>query len=134
MSRWIVFDQETFKRVRRQLPRENLFEHGARNAVEYATDRQETMVAVLALGSRKEAGVAIFRPSLGNQFAAAVGPQLAKAKQPGREGADSELRRAQEAQVRAGGLLGLRDEAYYEEQPKPPRKQSWWRRFWPEED
>jgi hypothetical protein len=134
MSRWIVFDQETFKRVRGQLPRESLFEHGARNAVEYATDRQETVVAVLALGSRKEAGVAIFRPALENHFATVVGSKRVGAKQPGREDADPESQRAQEAQVRAGGLLGLRDEAFYEEQPKPPRKQPWWRRFWPEED
>lgn len=127
MPRWIVFDHETFTQVRRQFPRENLFEHGARNAVEYATDRQETVVTVLALGSRKQAGVAVFRPAAGNRLATAA-PKLVEAV---RQRFSS---KPQEAQVRAGGLLGLRDETFFEDQPKPQRKQAWWRRFWPEED
>lgn len=139
MPRWIVFDQETFAQVRRQFPRENLFEHGARNAVQYATDRDETVVAVLALGRKKEAGVVVFRPAAGkeqtsNRFARSAKPMFAETKQPASEGVAPRSRPEQEPQVRAGGLLGLRDEDFYEEEPKPQRKQAWWRRFWPEDD
>jgi hypothetical protein len=142
MPRWIVFDPGTLAQVRRQFPRENLFEHGARNAVEYATDRQETVVAVLAIGRKKEAGVVVFRPAerdqqLSNRVATAAKPKLAETRQPPSEGAARRSPRAQEPpepQFRAGGLLGLRDEDFYEEEPKPLRKTSWWRRFWPEDD
>jgi hypothetical protein len=36
--------------------------------------------------------------------------------------------------VRAGGFLGLHDEPVFEEEPQIPKKQSWWRKFWPEEE
>jgi len=139
MPRWIVFDQETFAQVRRQFPRENLFEHGARNAVQYATDRDETVVAVLALGRKKEAGVVVFRPAVGKEqtskrFPRTAKPMFEETRQPASEGVAPRSRREQEPQVRAGGLLGLRDEDFYEEEPKPQRKQAWWRRFWPEDD
>jgi hypothetical protein len=39
-----------------------------------------------------------------------------------------------EAATMAGGFLGLRDEAVFEDEPAPRKKQSWWRKFWPEDE
>jgi hypothetical protein len=35
--------------------------------------------------------------------------------------------------IRAGGFLGLRDEAVFEEEQKPPEKRGWWNKFWNED-
>lgn len=48
-------------------------------------------------------------------------------EQPGKSIKNTEFR------IRAGGFLGLRDEAVFEEEEKPLTKQSWWRKFWDEE-
>jgi hypothetical protein len=36
--------------------------------------------------------------------------------------------------TRAGGFLGLRDEAFFEEEPKPDEKKAWWKKFWPDDE
>jgi hypothetical protein len=36
------------------------------------------------------------------------------------------------ARTRPGGLLGLRDEAVFDEEAKLPEKRGWWKRFWDE--
>ena len=36
MARWLTFDRNTASALRKQLPREQVFEHGSNSAVEYA--------------------------------------------------------------------------------------------------
>lgn len=141
MPRWIVFDQGTFAKLRRQFPREHVFEHGARNAVAYALDRPETTVAVLAPGPDEKAGVAVFRRGMARKITpqqklvtATPKPKPAAEKAPVKERADNLPRSTPHSQVRAGGLLGLRDETVFEDEPKPQRGKKWWRRFWPEDE
>jgi len=36
--------------------------------------------------------------------------------------------------IRAGGILGTRDELVFEDEPVAKSKRNWWQRFWEEDD
>jgi hypothetical protein len=61
MARWLTFDRNTASALRKQLPREQIFEHGARNAVEYASGSNQNLVTLLPTGSTSEVAIAVFR-------------------------------------------------------------------------
>jgi hypothetical protein len=125
MARWIAFDQETTTALRHQLPQQQIFEHGAPNAVEYAVSGPETLVALIPVHSTGDAGVAIFR-------------RRHKTQQPvpAKQGATGKfiLPQVKSPAVRAGGFLGLRDEPIFEEDQRSEEKKNWWQRFWDEDE
>jgi hypothetical protein len=61
MARWLTFDRNTASALRKQLPGEQVFEHGARNAVEYASGSNQNLVTLLPTGSSSEVAIAVFR-------------------------------------------------------------------------
>lgn len=61
MARWLTFDRKTASTLRKQLPREQVFEHGAHSAVEYASGTQQDLVTLLPTGSTGEVAIAVFR-------------------------------------------------------------------------
>ena len=61
MARWLTFDRTTASTLRKQLPREQVFEHGAHSAVEYAHGTQQDLVTLLPTGSTGEVAIAVFR-------------------------------------------------------------------------
>jgi hypothetical protein len=134
MPRFLTFDQKTASTLRQRLSKQQVFEHAAKGAVDYALGSEKTLVTVIPTGAAREAAIAVFRR-----------PRLAKPVQPveKRVPAAVEMRKpaasvplvTKESTVRAGGFLGLRDEAVFEEdQPVVKKKQSWWRHFWPEDE
>ena len=136
MPRFLTFDEKTASRLREQVPRQQVFEHGAAGAVDYALGSEKTLVTVMPTGEAREAAIAVFRRP---KAARPVQPILAVAK----PAAPVEMRKPpasvqppkKDVAMRAGGFLGLRDEAVFdEEEPIVRKKQSWWRRFWPEEE
>lgn len=134
MPRYLTFDQKTASALRRQIPEEQVFEHGATGAVEYALGADRTMVAVMPTGAEREAAVAVFRrPRQMAKPAPAV--ETRKPVASVSSGASLQPPNKNNVATRAGGFLGLRDEAFFEEdQPAAPRKQSWWRKLWPEDE
>jgi len=36
--------------------------------------------------------------------------------------------------IRAGGFLGLSDEAAFDDEPQVQQKKSWWKRFWEDDE
>lgn len=145
MPRWIAFDQTTLARLRGQFPREPVFEHGARDIVDYAATGPETLVAVLPLGPGNEAALAVFRRGAArtkialpfqrtraeSRPAAPISPSRPTETRTTRreEGHDHDPPR-----LRAGGMLGLRDEAVFEDEPRPQKKKTWWQRWWADDD
>jgi len=90
MARWLTFDRKTASTLRKQLPREQVFEHGSRNAVEYASVSNQNLVTLLPTGSSGEVAIAVFRqPAARTASSAAPAPKpvlvekLAYAAQPG---------------------------------------------------
>lgn len=90
MARWLTFDGKTASTLRKQLPREQVFEHGAHNAVEYASGSKQNLVTLLPTGSSGEVAIAVFRQSAArtaSSVAPAPRPVLvekpASASQPG---------------------------------------------------
>lgn len=161
MPRYLTFDEKTASALRRQIPEEQVFEHGASGAVEYALGSDKTMVTVMPTGAQREAAVAVFRRPKPETKPAPT-PQHAKITRAGDPASPVEPQRPaasahppveakkpvasvqppaiqpparKEASTRAGGVLGLRDEAVFEEdEPAPRKKQSWWRKLWPEDE
>jgi hypothetical protein len=81
MARWLTFDRNTASTLRKQLPREQVFEHGAGSAVEYASDSNRDLVTLLPTGSSGEVAIAVFRqPS--SKAAAAPKPVLVEKPAP----------------------------------------------------
>jgi hypothetical protein len=122
MARWIAFDQQTSSLLRSMLAQGTRIETLLRGPVDYALARPSAVVTVLP-ASGGAAGIAVFRPS---RHVAVTLPQSAvrQCALPPRASQRSEG-------TRAGGFLGLSDEAVFEEdRPKP--KQGWWRKFWEE--
>ncbi len=75
MARWLTFDRNTASALRKQLPREQVFEHGARNAVEYASGSNQNLVTLLPTGSSSEVAIAVFRqPAAKAGVCAQAGP------------------------------------------------------------
>ena len=129
MPRYLTFDEKTASALRTQVPEQQVFEHGAEDAVDYALHSDRNIVAVMPTGAAREAAVAVFRK---RQMAKAT-PSSQPKVQERKPVASAKVTSMQS--VRAGGFLGLRDEAFFEEQqPVTPKKQSWWRKIWPEEE
>ena len=61
MARWLTFDRNTASTLRKQLPREQVFEHGSNSAVEYAHGAKQDLVTLLPTGSTGEVAIAVFR-------------------------------------------------------------------------
>jgi len=61
MARWLTFDKNTASALRKQLPREQVFEHGSNSAVEYAHGAKQDLVTLLPTGSTGEVAIAVFR-------------------------------------------------------------------------
>lgn len=134
MPRFLTFDEKTASKLRQHVPEQQVFEHGAKNAVNYALGSEKTLVTVMPTGFAREAAVAVFRrPNV-----------VAKpAPQPEQRGAAvPEMRKPaasvpvpiRDSALRAGGFLGLRDEMFFDQEPVVKKKQSWWRHFWPEDE
>lgn len=127
MPRYLTFDEKTASTLRKSLPERQVFEHGATEAVEYALGTDKTLVTVIPTGQEQRTAIAVFR----------------RPGQPANPRSPVEVRkpvasvaapRENNVAVRAGGFLGLRDEVAFEEEPAVPKKQSWWRKFWPEDE
>lgn len=159
MARLIAFDQKTAAALRGQMPQHQTFEHGAADVVDFAMGGPETLVAVLPVDAPNQAGVAVFRRPRVERFPLSThqpdvdAPQTeSPVQRPTQETSSvpevaarpvapqfSPSSRAEEPielaplRIRAGGFLGLGDEAVFEEEQKPPEKRSWWRKFWDED-
>jgi hypothetical protein len=146
MPRWIAFDQTTLVILRRQFPSEPVFEHGARDIVDYAATGPETLVTVLPL-SGKEAALAVFRRGAARTKVAlpfqrtrtesppvAPPPPARPAERNTVAPKDKDRQDDVTPRLRAGGMLGLRDDAVFEEEPQPQRKRTWWQRWWADDE
>ena len=123
MVRWIAFDQETTSFLHTALARGTKVETLLRGPVDYALARPGTVVAVLPATGSPNPGIAVFRRSR----PVAAEPRRAVVTQPTSSRSASSSRTAS----RAGGFLGLSDEAAFEEEA-PPEKKTWWQKFWDE--
>lgn len=137
MARWLTFDKTTSSRLRARLPREQVFEHGAEDAVAYAAGTLGTIITVLPTDSSSDAVIAVFRHLRSNRPGPLpppilipkpepVPPPIRSAPQPRAQNAPGQ----QSLISRAGGVLGIRDELVFEEEEDGDSKKSWWRRFW----
>ncbi len=117
MVRWIAFDQETTSFLHAALARGTKVETLLRGPVDYALARPGTVVAVLPATGSLNPGIAVFRRSR-----PAAAPQHKTSALP---------ERGVQAGSRAGGFLGLSDEAAFAEEA-PQEKKSWWQKLWDE--
>ncbi|HEU5414217.1 MAG TPA: hypothetical protein VFW31_10695 [Candidatus Angelobacter sp.] len=134
MPRFLTFDEKTASTLREQVPEQQVFEHGAKSAVDYALGSEKTMVTVMPTGAAREAAIAVFRrPKLAKPV---TQPELRGVVMPEmRKPAASVPVPIRDSALRAGGFLGLRDEAVFEDAPVVKKKQSWWRQhFWPDDE
>lgn len=133
MPRYLTFDQKTASTLREQLPGQQVFEHGAPDAVDYALSSEKTLVTVIPTGAAREAAVAVFRRRKA-QMPAEPAQKPAPLVEMRKPVASVPLPQKNSA-IRAGGFLGLRDEVVFEQEEPPIKKrQSWWRHFWPEDE
>jgi hypothetical protein len=105
MPQWITVDDETASALHSRLPEQTIIKLSEGSALEHALRHSETTVAVLPCPGLGQAALAVFR---WNQR-----PVLAP---------------AQASRTRAGGFLGLTDEAEFEDEPE--EKKGWWKRWW----
>lgn len=113
MARWITFDATTAHALRQRAPLESVFEAPGRSALEYALNCSSNVVAALAVGFENHCALTVFlhSPPMKTFNPQEVAPRQAHA-------------------VRATGILGLGDEAVFEEEEEKPRSKSWLRRLW----
>jgi hypothetical protein len=134
MARWIAFDQETTSLLRTQLAQGTKIEVLRRGPVDYALARASAVVAVLPATGTGGPGIAVFRktrPALAQRPAVAQNPTRQSPEQrsaPAPQRAAT-LQPLPHRASRAGGFLGLTDEAVFEEEPVQEKK-GWWRKFW----
>lgn len=141
MVRLIAFDQESAAELRQQMPQHQVFEHGASDVVDFAVGGPETLVAVLPVDAPGEAAVAVFRQrALERTPERPPEPAITSIQRKSPNTSQTLSARSVEpgitepARTRAGGFLGLRDEAVFEEgEERPAQKVGWWKRFWDEE-
>lgn len=107
MPHWTAFDEETSCALRSRLPEQTVIEYSADSAMEHALGRGGTIVAVLPCRGLGQAALAVFRWN-----------QIVQPSPP-----------SPHANTRAGGFLGLTDEALFDDE-EPAKKKSWWKRFW----
>jgi hypothetical protein len=131
MARWIAFDQETTSLLRSNLARGTRIDTLRRGPVDFALARPGAVVAVLPAMGSPDLGIAIFRrarhavapqPAIERRTAVADKPAATK-----RQAAAQPAGKA--AATRAGGFLGLSDEAVFEEEVIQEKK-GWWRKLW----
>jgi hypothetical protein len=113
MAQWIAFDQETTSLLRSTLGRGTKIETLLRGPVDYALARPGSVVAVLPATGSGNPGIAVFR-----RTRPAAQPLMTQPV-------------ANRSNSRAGGFLGLSDEAAFEEEA-PQEKKGWWRKIWDE--
>jgi len=107
MTRWITFDQATADALRARVPTGSVFEFPGRSLLEYALNCPQNVVGVLDTGIQSRCAVAVFRHRSAQHERVAPAPRF----------------------TRATGILGLGDEAVFEEE-EAARPKSWWRRLW----
>lgn len=140
MPRYLTFDEKTASTLREQVSEQQVFHHGAESAVDYALGSERDMVTVMPTGAASEAAIAVFRRTRQAATRASAPVETRPPLTPTPPNVQSRKPIASvpapepRASVRAGGFLGLRDEAVFEEEPGPLKKQSWWRKFWPEDE
>ncbi|HET9837749.1 MAG TPA: hypothetical protein VFR84_05890 [Candidatus Angelobacter sp.] len=117
MPRWIAFDQKTSSLLRTRLAQEDRIETFGRGALDYALAKPGAVVTMLPSGGDAVA-LAIFRPRLRRTSAEA---QPARRETP-----------PGSIPSRAGGFLGLSDEAVFEEEQPVQSRKGWWKKFWDE--
>jgi hypothetical protein len=123
MARWIAFDQETTSLLRSTLVQGTRIDTLRRGPVDYALARPSAVIAVLPASGSGELGIAVFRPS---RHVAVTPPQA-----PIRQSALPPRASQHSKATRAGGFLGLSDEAVFEEDIRKENK-GWWKKFWEE--
>src|SRR5690242_1686127 len=111
MPQWTALDEETSSALRSRLPEESVVEQPSSSALDYALNRNQTVVAVLPCRGFGQAGLAVIRWN-----SIPVIPPPAPAPAPTLSG-----------KTRASGFLGLSDEPVFEEEDE---KKSWWKKFW----
>jgi len=138
MPRFLSFDEKTATRLRQQVPEQQVFEHRATDAVDYALGSEKDLVTVMPTGAARQAAIAVFRHRKAVQTATAVSkpsPSVQKRKPVVPAPVQQPELVSSAGGFRAGGVLGLRDEVVFNDEPPVKRgKPSWWRKFWPEED
>ncbi len=119
MAQWTAFHLETSLKLREFMPHETVVSLPRGHAVEYAAQAGRTVVALLPALTQSEALVAVFRtaPVPGVPLQSQPQTHVTDSRVPGTRG------------FRAGGFLGLSDEAVFEDE-EVPQKKSWWQRFW----
>ena len=120
MARWIAFDQQTSSLLRSILAQGTRIDTLLRGPVDYALAKPNAVVAVLPASGGGDLGIAVFRPS-----------RHVAAPQPARQNALPPRASRRSETTRAGGFLGLSDEAVFEEDVEREKK-GWWKRFWEE--
>ena len=133
MPRWITFDESTASMLQARRSEDRIFEAPGRNAIEFASMSQTPMIAVLPQNDEsdqsdqsEESVIAVFRR------VARPAPVVSHGQVP--IVPDRHVPIVPQITTRAGGFLGLRDEAFFEEEPKPEEKKSWWKKFWPDDE
>lgn len=148
MPRYLTFDEKTASTLRDQVPEHKVFEHGADDALDYALGTDRNLVAVMPGGAARQAAVAVFRKRKTSAQAApsvevrrSVLPErkpLVEERTPfidARNPVASVVPLRENRAFRTSGFLGLSDESLFEEeQPAVSKKQSWWRKLWPEDE
>jgi hypothetical protein len=123
MARWIAFDQDTTSILRSTLAQGTRIDTLLRGPVDYALARPSAVVAVLPASGGSGLGIATFRRVQAAMAQRAATEQLRRFSPP--------QPAAHQTSTRAGGFLGLRDEAVFDDEA-PQEKKGWWRNFWDE--
>lgn len=126
MTRWLAFDENTAALLHEELPEQQIFEHGAQSALEYALGARETTVTVFPVNAEGESGIAVVR-----RPKAQIAEKKSEPRRTAPEPPKPAEKKTPESSTRPGGFLGLRDEPVFEEE-EPPKKKNWWQRFWDE--
>ena len=136
MPRWITFDESTASMLHARRSEDKIFEAPGRNAIEFAAMSQAAMIAVLPQGDQSHSDdsvIAVFRRPVRRVLIAPQRQAIAPDRQPPIV-PDRQPPIASQMTTRAGGFLGLRDESFFEEEPKPEEKKAWWKKFWPDDE
>ena len=124
MARWIAFDQETTSFLRSALAQGTRIDTLLRGPIDYALARPSAVVAVLPASGSSALGIAVFRRARAAIAQRTAAAQLQRSPIPPQPVSNR-------TNIRAGGFLGLSDEAMFEDEV-PQEKKSWWQKFWDE--
>jgi hypothetical protein len=112
MARWIAFDQQTSTLLRSTLGEGTRVETFGRGPLDYALAKPGAVVTLLPAIGGREVGIAVFRRPKKQSIRTVELPPVRRV-------------------TRAGGFLGLTDEAVIDEEPVQEKK-GWWRKLWDE--